>query len=321
MSTWNKHYHWKTKGCTPWTKNYFTERLVGKSISVDGVKDGVVKVDSMTDFDGDVELGNRKGKLITIYDVAVTLEWLGEGADGNVARGIIKFPEVSHENEDSQENYVFETELTSESTDNARKMYDTVRKKLVPALEAVFHGFRADLIETHAKDLGHDDANTPDEKHEAPVVDAAPVAVRSTPKSTGKVSSSATQVRVSSNLAIAQSDLWDLLTNPLRIPMWTKAPAQYSLNTGANYSLFGGNITGSIQQVDSPRKLVQTWRVPQWPPDHFGQLTTLLTQGDDSTKLEFVLSGVPVGEEDATQSGLESFYMRGLKSIGLGTML
>ena len=50
-------------------------------------------------------------------------------------------------------------------------------------------------------------------------------------------------------------------------------------------------------------------------------LTTELTQGDDSTKLELVLSGVPLGEEDHAQSGLETYYIRGLKSIGLGTIL
>ena len=71
MSTWNKHYHWKTKGCTPWAKNHISTGTVGKSVTVG--KSGSVKIDSMSSFEGDVELGNRKGKLITIYDCAITV--------------------------------------------------------------------------------------------------------------------------------------------------------------------------------------------------------------------------------------------------------
>lgn len=322
MSTWNKHYHWKTKGCTPWAKDWFTSHLVGKSVPLDGGSDACVKVDKLTGFDGDVELGNRKGKLITIYDCEITLGWSGEAADGTSASGTIKFPEVSHENEDQNEPYAHETELSSESSAMASQMYEIVRTKLVPELENVFHTFRKDLIESHAKDLGHDDegAASAAPKSTQPSASAtAPPASRSA--SSGTVSTSAASVHVETNLAISQTDLWDLLTNPHRIPMWSKAPAQFSPNVGANFSLFGGNISGSIVEVTSPGKLVQSWRIPQWPSSHHGTLTTQLTQGDDSTKLELILSGVPVGEEDSARAGLEAYYIRGLKSIGLGTIL
>lgn len=327
MSTWNKHYHWKTKGCTPWAKEWFTSHLVGQKVPLSKDADACVKVDKLTGFEGDVELGNRKGKLITIYECAITLAWSGETEDGTSANGTIKFPEVSHENEDNDEAYLFETELLSESSSAALSMYEVVRKKLVPALEEVFHGFRKDLIESHAKDLGHDDEGQNAAKTSA---QAAPSAAAPTPsvvgasrsdKTSGSVSTSAAEVRVASHLAISQADLWDLLTNPLRIPMWSKAPAQFSPNVGANFSLFGGNISGSIVQVTAPTRLTQTWRIPQWPAGHHGTLTTELTQGDDSTKLELVLSGVPLGEEDHAQTGLETYYIRGLKSIGLGTIL
>ncbi|KAI3626793.1 AHA1 [Malassezia furfur] len=324
MSTWNKHYHWKTKGCTPWAKEWFTEKLVGKSASIPGEKDTSVSVERLSKFDGDVELGNRKGKLITIYDCSVTLNWTGASPDGDEVRGTITFPEVSHEIEDNGENYRFETELSTGSSDAARTMYQTVRQTLAPELEKVLHDFRTNLIETHAKDLGHDDTSSSTAAPSSGAAGAAATPAASSAPSKPKdeaVSTSSAALRATAQLAISQADLWDLLTNPARIPMWSKAPAQLWLNPGANFSLFGGNITGSVVSVDAPRKLVQSWRVPQWPTNHYGTLTTELTQSEDSTKLELVLTGVPTGQEDTTQAGLENYYIRGLKSIGLGTLL
>ena len=329
MSTWNKHYHWKTKGCTPWAKEWFTEHLVGQSKPLNDGTNASVKVDKLTGFEGDVELGNRKGKLITIYECSVTLAWSGEAGDGTKANGTIKFPEVSHENEDNDEPYLYETELLSESTGMALDLYHVVRKDLVPALQNEFHQFQKDLVESHARDLGHEDGAASSTSTTSNAAAASPAAGASNAPSTqknassasGTVTTSTADVRVSSHLAISEADLWDLLTNPHRIPMWSKAPAQFSPNVGANFSLFGGNISGSIVEVSAPRKLTQTWRIPQWPAGHHGTLTTELTQGDDSTKLELILSGVPTGEEDHAQAGLEAYYIRGLKSLGLGTIL
>lgn len=323
MSTWNKHYHWKTKGCTPWAKGWLVDALVGQSVPVPQSA-AAVRVSELISFEGDVELGNRKGKLITIYDSSLKLAWetaTPEDAPTSApARGSITFTELSHEIEDNDEDYPFETEMTSASTPENMAVYDVVRKSLGPALQRILKRFRPALIDTHARDLGHDDsAPTKSAPQSAPAA-AAPAAAPAA-ASSGKVSTSAADIHVSAQLAVSAQDLWELLTNSARIPMWSKSPAQLTLSQGANYSLFGGNITGAVVEVDAPRRLVQTWRVPQWPAGHFGRLTTSLTQGDDSTTLDLTLAGVPSGEEDAAEAGLQNYYIRGLKALGLGTIL
>lgn len=179
----------------------------------------------------------------------------GTTKDGAQANGTITFPEVSHEVEDEGEEYrvrllclrpiihflltsydlpsQFETEMASASSDATRALYEIVRKELAPSLLPTFHAFRATLIETHAKDLGHQNspsgsgASTP-----ASAPDPAKASTSAAPppnaKKAGTVSTSSSDVRVSSQLAISQTDLWDLLTNPARIPMWSRAPAQVS---------------------------------------------------------------------------------------------
>ncbi|CDU22077.1 related to AHA1-stress-regulated cochaperone [Sporisorium scitamineum] len=319
MSTWNKHYHWKTKGCTPWAKNHITEATVGKSVTVG--KSGHVKVERLSSFEGDVELGNRKGKLITIYDCAITYAWTGASDDGTEANGTITFPEVSHEIEDEGDEYRFETEMSTKSSAETNQLYDAVRKELAPSLRPVFHAFRQNLIDAHAKDLGHDSpASTSGAA--TPIAAAGPAAASDVPaggapkQSKASVSTSSSDVRVSSELAISIADLWDLLTNPSRIPMWTRAPAQFEAKSDAEFALFGGNVTGKVVSVDAPKQLIQKWRTPQFPEGHYGTLAVNLTEGGDSTKLELVLSGAPSGDEEIVEKNLETYYIRGLKSMG-----
>lgn len=329
MSTWNKHYHWKTKGCTPWAKDWFSNELVGQSAPVPD-SDAIVKVTGISSFEGDVELGNRKGKLITIYDTIIRLSWDSSTGEDKTASGTITFTDVSHEIEDNDEEYPFETEMSSPSSNENQAAYDVVRKTLAPSLQRILKRFRPALIDTHARDLGHDDVAQTKAAPEsvsaataAPVPTSTPTPATSGPQrtTTSSVSTSSSDVHVSAQLAASQQDLWEVLTDAARIPMWSKAPAQLKLVQGETYSLFGGNITGSVVEVDAPRRLVQTWRMPQWPQGHFGKLVTTLTQGEDSTNLELVLAGVPSGSEDAAEAGLQNNYIRGLKSMGLGTIL
>jgi activator of HSP90 ATPase len=94
---------------------------------------------------------------------------------------------------------------------------------------------------------------------------------------------------------------------------------QFSLNPGSHFSLFNNNVTGSVLSVAAPSTLSQKWRAPQWPADHFGTLTTTLTEGESSTKLALVLEGVPLEEEQRSKDALDRFYIAGLKGLGLGT--
>ena len=333
MSTWNKHYHWKTKNATPWTKEYFTKHLVGATYDLTKPQKGNVKIDSISHFEGDVELGNRKGRLITIYDCQLSLDWSGrledgKSEEGTEAKGTISFPEVSHEVEDEGEEYKYRIEMTSSTSISTQSMLEAVRSQLVPSLLPFFHKFREELIASHAKDLGHEGSNdgtptsgsgisTPKDGNASQ--NTSSISATKAPKKEDPSSLSTTKVNVESDLSIRSDDLWDLLTNPGRIPMWTRAPAQLTLNPGSTFSLFNGNVTGSIISIDPTNKLVQKWRAPQWPINHFGTLTTTLSQGDSSTKLTLSLEGVPLEEEDRSRDALDRFYIAGLKGLGLGT--
>lgn len=68
------NWHWVNKEVSPWAKEYLEKSLVGLSASEDGGSAKVVKLLSM---DGDVDVSQRKGKVITLFDVKVQLEYSG----------------------------------------------------------------------------------------------------------------------------------------------------------------------------------------------------------------------------------------------------
>jgi activator of HSP90 ATPase len=68
------NWHWVNKDVSPWAKDYLTKELLQISAEEDGVS---VKVDSLMSMDGDVDVSQRKGKVITIFDVKLKLEYKG----------------------------------------------------------------------------------------------------------------------------------------------------------------------------------------------------------------------------------------------------
>lgn len=69
------NWHWVNKDAAPWAKQWFEDNLTKLEAEEGGVSAKISKVISM---DGDVDVSQRKGKVITIYDVKLTLEYSGK---------------------------------------------------------------------------------------------------------------------------------------------------------------------------------------------------------------------------------------------------
>ncbi|KAG8796774.1 hypothetical protein FRC12_000024 [Ceratobasidium sp. 428] len=316
MSSTTANWHWKNKNVTPWAKTWFEQELTAVSHSEDGSE---VKVTQVTDVDGDCELGQRKSKLITIYDCKVVLAWSGEDKEGTKAEGKVTIPEVSHEQSDGLSDYVYEWSLTSSSSPATDTLYALAKAKLPSLLKARLDTFRTAMLDTHGKDLtviGTPNTTTPGTP--APTPAGAPLSKPVSAKAVTQGITNATTVTVDASFMASADDLFELLTDEKKIPAWSHAPAQSQAAVGGPFSLFGGGVTGKYTELQKPAKIVSTWKVgsPSWPAGHEGQLTTTLNQQSDSTKVEFKLSGVPRGMEDEIRKNLEGYYIRGFQSIG-----
>lgn len=68
------NWHWVNKDVLEWTKNYLEKDLADISVEENGV---TAKIDSLLSCEGDAEVSQRKGKVITIFDVSLSLEYSG----------------------------------------------------------------------------------------------------------------------------------------------------------------------------------------------------------------------------------------------------
>ena len=68
------NWHWVTKDVLEWTRTYLDEDLKTIKAEEDGV---TAQIDGVTSCEGDAEVSQRKGKVITIFDVSLSLDYSG----------------------------------------------------------------------------------------------------------------------------------------------------------------------------------------------------------------------------------------------------
>jgi len=326
MSHTTANWHWKNKNIGSWAKQWFQRELTTIKIS-DGDKS--VQITEVTEVDGDVELGQRKSKLIIIYDVKIKLKWSSKALDGAEVNGELAIPEVSHEvTLDGLSEYTYEWSLSTNSSKPIDPLYEFARQSLPVALEAKFTEFPAVIIEAHGKDLTVSTepsrTGTPVQPTNSTSVTPNVTTTAHTPKPVGKslppkakIVNTST-VEVEATFMASADELFNLFTDEKRIPIWTRASGKSNPVPGSEYSLFGGGVQGKYVSLDTPRQIVQTWslRSPNWPSGHEAILTTTLNQSPESTAVKFSLKDVPLSMQDEIKRNIEGYYVHGLKSIG-----
>lgn len=71
------NWHWVNKDVSEWAKEYLEKDLTTISAAEGGVSAQVMNIASMN---GDVDVSQRKGKVITLFDVKLKLEYEGSAA-------------------------------------------------------------------------------------------------------------------------------------------------------------------------------------------------------------------------------------------------
>jgi len=341
------NWHWVNKDVSAWAKDYLSQELVGLKAEKNGVSAEVSKVMSM---DGDVDVSQRKGKVITIFDVKLQLEWTGkipvketnEKDDGTTEEvqgskdvsGTITIPEVAHDTEENE--YVFELELYSASLEK-EPAKELVRSDLVPKLRKHLQKLAPALIAEHGKDIQHAPGTNPSSSFTpARVLQNSGVAKSGDAKQTTSTSTGESGQKVNvTNLSDQQEfrttaeNLYDTFTDPQRITAFTRGPPKKFTSSGpaqvgTEFEIFGGNVSGKYTELSAPTSVVQKWRLAQWPAGHFSTLKIRFEQNDVDavTVMRVDWEGVPIGQEESTKRNWDEYYVRSIKTtFGFGTIL
>lgn len=319
------NWHWVNKDARDWTLDYFKEHLPGLSVEKDGVS---AKIDKVLSVEGDVDVSQRKGKVISIFDVKVRLEYSGKASDGTEASGTIAVPEVAHDTEHDE--YQFEITNYSDSKEK-QPVRDLIRTQLTPKLRDAFAKFGDDLITEHGKDLQHPDGAPPGIKPTPPRPSSAASSSASKPAAKPAASSSSSSGKVVNTTTITETyefqapaeQLYITFTDRERVQAFTRAPIQaFEPKTGGEFSLFGGNVQGKFETLNSNKEIIQKWRLAAWPQGHYSTQRLVFDQGTGSTVLRLTWEGVPIGQEDVAKANFHDYYVLSIKTtFGFGAVL
>lgn len=319
------NWHWVNKDASGYAKQYLQDNIVGIAAEDNGVAANISKLLTM---DGDVDVSQRKGKVITLFDVKVQLEYEGKTKDEESVSGSINIPEVAHDTEEDE--YVFEIDIYSESS-SKQPVKDLVRSKITPQLRKALAQLCPALINEHGKDLQHGPGVNPSSGFSAPTnypqtkKEPAP-ATTTTTTSNKKVAVNTATVTASDEFRTTAEELYSTFTDPQRIAAFTRGPPRQfeGSHVGGKFSIFDGNVVGEFAKLEPHKQMVQKWRLAQWPEGHFSTLEINFDQNDVDgvTLMRVTWTGVPIGQEDVTKQNWEVYYVRSMKqTFGFGTIL
>ena len=75
-------------------------------------------------------------------------------------------------------------------------------------------------------------------------------------------------------------------------------------------------MSGKFVELDEPKKIVQEWRLQQWPEGHHSLLEIRFEENavDGVTVMKVQWEGVPVGQEEVTRRNWGEYYVRSIKT-------
>lgn len=135
-----------------------------------------------------------------------------------------------------------------------------------------------------------------------------------------------TTVSATDEFRTTAEQLYQTFTDPQRLAAFTRAPPRVfeGAKEGGKFSIFDGNVSGEFVTLEAPKKIVQKWRLAQWPEGHSSTQEIFFDQNDldQVTNMRVTWTGVPVGQEEVVQRNWEGYYVRSIKqTFGFGTIL
>ncbi|KAL6941522.1 hypothetical protein ACO0RG_002656 [Hanseniaspora osmophila] len=352
------NWHWVDKNCIYWAKEYFEKKLPALDSTKQGSNIHVVK---LSNFDGDCEVNQRKGKIISLYDLKMTVLYEGvDASSGEKYEGSITIPEVAFDTE--VDDYQFEIVVYKETVKVGEQFRKEIRSDLIPQMKAVFQQFGKDLLAANAEDIQIPESEVSSVFTKQNLSSSSTV-LKSAPKTSSAASANSTtssndkpKVTVPLSTLGAQKistynstslhleptfncrsrDLYETFLDKGRVNVWTRGSLQVVKSTDMGspkllendeFKLFGGNIDCIITALDSSdvnEKIVMKWRMNDWLEGYFSEITLNFKQSDEynETKIQIIWDKVPVGQEDRCKKNFEEYYIKSIKlTFGFGAIL
>ena len=121
------------------------------------------------------------------------------------------------------------------------------------------------------------------------------------------------QIHHDVTFAAAPSRVYRALTDAKEFAEWTGAAAAIDATAGGALLCFGEFILGRNVELVQDQRIVQAWRVFNWPAGVYSIVRFELTAERGGTRLEFDQDGVPADAEPHVNGGWETKYWAPLR--------
>lgn len=179
------------------------------------------------------------------------------------------------------------------------------------------------MIAEHGKDIQHTANSNPSSGIVTPTWHPqrertpTPLASASTTSTNGKSTINTTTVTATDEFRTTAEEMYQTFTDPQRLAAFTRgAPRVFEgAKPGSKFAIFDGNVTGEFITLDAPKKIVQKWRLAQWPEGHMSNQEIVFDQNDVDrvTNMRVTWTGVPVGQEEVVRKNWDNYYIRSIK--------
>ncbi|CCK68120.1 Aha1p KNAG_0A04470 [Huiozyma naganishii CBS 8797] len=345
------NWHWVDKNCISWAREYFNGKLPGLNTGDKDTATKYAEITSVSSLEGDCEVNQRKGKVISLFDLQVVMLIKGFVGDEQF-EGSITVPEVAFDS--SATDYQFDISVYKETV-KLNEVKETIRANLVPQLRDIFQQFGKDLLVTHGNDIqvpenevksvftkaNQQSSLNASKKAEEAVKNQQQQQQSATTSSANSQSKSSTghvgnttTIHLEPSFNVQAFEIFNTFIDKERIIIWSRSKIhEYNDNTnngsqylmvGDMFDLFDGNITSELLESKLGTKLVLKWRLRDWPANVYSTLDMDFHESEEyhETKVQITWSGIPVGEEDRVRANFENYYVKPIKlTFGFGIVL
>lgn len=113
-------------------------------------------------------------------------------------------------------------------------------------------------------------------------------------------------------LPASQKEVYQALTNPITIQLWTGSPAEMSTVPGTEFSLWEGDICGQNLEFEESKKIVQQWYFDGEPEKSIVTIKLHPGKKKGTTSVELIHTNIPDGEYKSFAEGWDTYYFDAL---------
>eukprot|EP01130_Rhizamoeba_saxonica_P012783 TRINITY_DN5426_c0_g1_i1.p1 TRINITY_DN5426_c0_g1~~TRINITY_DN5426_c0_g1_i1.p1 ORF type:complete len:335 (+),score=87.49 TRINITY_DN5426_c0_g1_i1:41-1045(+) len=302
------NWHWTERDALPMALPIFKEEFENTTIPCDGAELLIETLDSLT---GDLNLMNRKGKTIFIYDLILKLKWSGSFEKNGKpvkAKGTIEVIDI-----DMDRDFIVRVKLNSEKALN-RQLKEYMRKNATSIINEKI-SVLLDNIEERMR--AQFETNSTERLPEQSPIIPEPVEViespTQSPTTNRSKNSKSFQQKVKFRAPVEH--LFETLSSPERLSAFAGSNAVFEPVENGEFSLFDGNVCGTVQSIQKNQKIVQKWRFKEWPENVFSRVSITFTGEGATTTVVLKQTGIPMYDLERTKNGWETFFWRRIRGV------